>query len=58
MAESLSGTPDSELSAKDLQCKYWNEKDGLILEDDGKPKQKGSKPLEIDPTLFGGLDFA
>ena len=50
---------DSELSAKELQCKYWKEKDGLVLyEDDGSPKKKGSKPLEIDSSLFGGLDFA
>ena len=50
---------DSELSAKELQCKYWKEKDGLVLyEDDGSPKKKESKPLEIDTSLFGGLDFA
>ena len=56
---SFSFFTDSELSAKELQCKYWKEKDGLVLyEDDGSPKKKGSKPLEIDTSLFGGLDFA
>lgn len=59
-ADELQGVPDSELSAKELQCKYWREKDGILLEDDEakKPKGTGVKPLEIDPTLFGGLDFA
>ena len=62
-AEELQKVPDSELSAKDLQLKYWNkDKDGLILDEEGNPekkgKKKGPKPLEIDPALFGGLEFA
>lgn len=57
IAGELQKVPDSELSAKELQSKYWKEKDGALL-DEGKPKKKGAKPLEIDPTLFGGLDFA
>ena len=59
LSKELEKVPDSELSAKELQVKYWKEKDGLVLyEDDGSPKKKGSKPLEIDVSLFGGLDFA
>mmetsp|Transcript_36601 Transcript_36601/g.64158 ORF Transcript_36601/g.64158 Transcript_36601/m.64158 type:complete len:473 (+) Transcript_36601:89-1507(+) len=58
IAEEMQDMPDSELSAKELQCKYWKENDDIILEEEGKPKQKGVKPLEIDPTLFGGLEFA
>ncbi|KAL7541169.1 hypothetical protein ACHAXR_010691 [Thalassiosira sp. AJA248-18] len=58
LAEEMQKVPDSELSAKELQLKYWKEKDGIIIDDEGKPKQKGSKPLEIDPTIFGGLEFA
>lgn len=50
--------PDSELSAKELQCKYWKENDDILLEEEGKRKQKGVKPLEIDLSLFGGLEFA
>lgn len=56
LAEILQKVPDSELNAKELQVKYWREKDGL--EDEGKAKHKGVKPLEIDPTLCAGLDFA
>jgi len=56
LAEELQKVPDSELSAKELQCKYWKEKDGLLFDEESK--KKGTKPLDIDPTLFGGLDFA
>lgn len=58
LSADLQKVPDSELSAKDLQLKYWNENDGIVLEEKEKKKNHGSKPLEIDPTLFGGLDFA
>jgi len=54
----LQKVPDSELSAKELQLKYWNENDGIVMEEKKKTKNHGPKPLEIDPTLFGGLDFA
>jgi len=58
LAKELQTVPDGELSAKELQCKYWKEDNGILLEDEGKSQNKGPKPLEIDPTLFGGLDFA
>ena len=52
LAEELQTVADSDLSAKELQSKYWKEKDGPLFS-----KKKGPK-LEIDPSLFGGLDFA
>lgn len=58
LAEELQTIADSDLSAKELQSKYWKEKDGPLLEEEEDfPKKKGPK-LEIDPSLFGGLDFA
>lgn len=56
LSEALQNVPDSELSAKDLQAKYWTEKDGILFDEEGKPQKNGAKPLDIDPTLFGGLD--
>ena len=56
LSEALQNVPDSELSAKDLQAKYWTEKDGILFDEEGKPHTNGAKPLDIDPTLFGGLD--
>jgi hypothetical protein len=52
----LQKVPDSELSAQELQCKYYDDKD--LIAKDIKPARKGAKPLEIDPTLLGGLEFA
>jgi hypothetical protein len=60
MAEELSNVPDSELSAKDLQLKYWKKDDEILDLTDGKKKEKkkGSEPMLIDKSLFGGLEFA
>mmetsp|Transcript_13830 Transcript_13830/g.29668 ORF Transcript_13830/g.29668 Transcript_13830/m.29668 type:complete len:482 (+) Transcript_13830:156-1601(+) len=62
IAEELQKVPDGELSAKELQCKYWKEENGILIEDEKKSQQnKGAarvRPLEIDTMLFGGLDFA
>ncbi len=52
----LQKVPDSELSAQELQCKYCDDRD--LIAKDIKPPRKGAKPLEIDPTLLGGLEFA
>jgi hypothetical protein len=57
-AEAMQSVPDSELSAKELQCKYWKDGDDLILGADKTSKPSGEEPLEIDTTLFGGLEFA
>ncbi|KAL7447387.1 hypothetical protein ACHAXM_010597 [Skeletonema potamos] len=59
LAEELSNVPDSELSAKNLQLKYWKKDDEILDLTDGKKKEKkGSKPMLIDKSLFGGLEFA
>ncbi len=55
-AAELQKVPDSELSAHELQCKYDGDKD--LIANDTKPARKGAKPLEIDPSLLGGLEFA
>lgn len=62
IAEELQKVPDSELSAKELQCKYWKEENGILIKDEKKSQQNEgvarARPLEIDAMLFGGLDFA
>jgi len=61
MADELQNVPDCELSAKDLRLKYWKETDSVLSEEgEGKKTQKKGtvKPLEIDTSLFGGLEFA
>lgn len=56
----LKDIPDCELSSTDLRQKYWTKKDGLVLESDKDNTIKAEKKpvLEIDTTLFGGLEFA
>ena len=56
----LKDIPDCELSSTDLRQKYWTKTDGLVLESDkDNTIQTGTRPvLEIDATLFGGLEFA
>ncbi len=59
LAEELSSVPDSELSAKELQLKYWKQEDEILdLTDGKKKKRKGPEPMLIDKSLFGGLEFA
>lgn len=60
LAEELSTVPDSELSAKDLQLKYWKQDDDIVDLTYGKKKdnKKGPEPMLIDKSLFGGLEFA
>ncbi|KAL7479227.1 hypothetical protein ACHAW6_004967 [Cyclotella cf. meneghiniana] len=59
-ANLLKDVPDCELSSGELQQKYWTQGDELILQSEKKPKKsKAVQPaLEIDTTLFGGLEFA
>jgi hypothetical protein len=52
----LHNVPDSELSAHQLQFKYCDDK--YLIAKEIQPARKGIKPLEIDPTLLGGLEFA
>lgn len=56
----LKDVPDCELSSSELRQKYWTKKDGLVLESDKDAKAEVAKKrvLEIDVTLFGGLEFA
>lgn len=61
MSAALSNVPDSELSAKELQLKYWKQEDKIIDLTDGntkKNKNKRPEPMLIDTSLFGGLEFA
>ncbi|KAL3801164.1 hypothetical protein ACHAWO_002735 [Cyclotella atomus] len=59
-ASLLQDIPDCELSSTELRQKYWTKADGLVLESDKEEKGKIEKKrvLEIDTTLFGGLEFA
>ena len=57
----LQEIPDFELSSSELRQKYWKKGDGLVLEsdkDNGNVKVEKKQILEIDTTLFGGLEFA
>ena len=56
----LKDIPDCELSSSELRQKYWTKGDGLVLESDKEQKAKAERKavLEIDATLFGGLEFA
>lgn len=58
IAEDLQTVADSELSAKQLQQKYWKEDDGVQIPQKHSKEDGGVEPLEIDPSLFGGLEFA
>mmetsp|Transcript_16174 Transcript_16174/g.33850 ORF Transcript_16174/g.33850 Transcript_16174/m.33850 type:complete len:490 (-) Transcript_16174:211-1680(-) len=63
LAIDMQKIPDSELSAKELQAKYWTEGDGLLLESDLKKETKNDglgeelPGLAIDTSLFGGLEY-
>ncbi|KAL3800674.1 hypothetical protein HJC23_006136 [Cyclotella cryptica] len=59
-AKLLKDVPDCELSSGELQQKYWTKGDELILQSEKNKKQTNmmQPALEIDTTLFGGLEFA
>ena len=61
MSAALSNVPDSELSAKELQLKYWKQEDKIIDLTYGntknKKKNKGPEPMLIDTSLFGGWNL-
>ena len=58
IAEDLQAIADSDLSAKQLQQKYWRDEDGVQIQQKNSKEDSGPEPLEIDPSLFGGLEFA
>ena len=54
LAEGLRDVPDGELSAGELRRKHQCHD----LVGEGGRSRRTTPPLEVDPTLFGGLDFA